>query len=219
MRSPTLAALGLLLAGAACSDRACGGRGGLPPAPLPMVKDPDGRSFYFLDKGPYKGYYDLQGNVARVEYDSNADGRADYITRYGEGRQVQLLEVDEDHDGWVDRWEHYGPGQKLEKVGRWRRVKGKADVWRFPGADGLPLRIEYDEDGDTRMDRVEILEGGALGRIEIDGDRDGRVDRWQEWEKGRLRAEAIDTKGQGRPDRRLVYGPTGQVVKVEPLAP
>jgi hypothetical protein len=209
----------VLVAGSACTDRACGGRGGLPPAPLPMVKDPDGRRYYFLDKGQFKGYYDEQGQVARVEYDSNDDGRADYLARYGDGRQIRLLEVDEDYDGWVDRWEYYAGEQKLEKVGRSRHTRGQADVWRFPGVDGIPLRIEYDEDGDHKVDRTELLQNGVPARIEIDADRDGRMDRWQEWEKGRLRAESLDTKGSGRPDRRLVYGPSGQVVKVEPVGP
>lgn len=214
----SVAILGLLFA-AACGDRACGGRGGLPPKPLPLVKDPDGSLHYLLDRGEYKGYYDLSGEVARVEYDSNRDGRADYLAHYGPGRQVRLLEVDEDHDAWIDRWEHYDPGNTLVKVGRWRRTKGKADIWRFPGEDGLPVRIEYDEDGDGRVDRVEVLQEARPVRIEIDSDRDGRMDRWQVWQKGRLTAEELDTRGTGKADRRLVYGPAGNILRVERVAP
>jgi hypothetical protein len=213
-----VAILGTLFA-TACGDRACGGLGGLPPKPLPMVTDPDGRKYYLLDKGEFKGYYDTLGQIARVEYDSNKDGRADYIAHYGPNRQVRLIEVDEDYDAWIDRWEYYDADGKLEKVGRWRRTRGKADVWRFPGKDGIPVRVEYDDDGDGRPDRVEVLEGGRLARVEIDADRDGRTDRWQFWEKGRLVREELDTRGSGKPDRRLVYGPAGTIVRVERLQP
>ncbi len=210
--------LGLLFA-TGCGERACGGRGGLPPSPLPMVKDPDGRMYYLLDRGEYRGYYGGDGQIARVEYDSNKDGRADYIAHYGPNRQIRLIEVDEDYDAWIDRWEYYDANGKLEKVGRWRRTKGKPDIWRFPGKDGIPVRIEYDEDGDGRVDRVEILEDGQTVRIEIDADRDGRMDRWQVWQKGRLASEELDTKGTGEPDRRLVYGAAGNILRVERVTP
>ena len=134
-----VAILGILFA-TGCGERACGGRGGLPPSPLPMVKDPDGRMYYLLDRGEYKGYYTGDGQIARVEYDSNKDGRADYIAHYGPNRQIRLIEVDEDYDAWIDRWEYYDANGKLEKVGRWRRTKGKPDIWRFPGPNGIPVR-------------------------------------------------------------------------------
>jgi hypothetical protein len=212
-------ALAFLWVTAACGDRACGGRGGLPPKPLPVVKDPDGQTRYLLDKGSYKGYYDTTGEIARVEFDSNKDGRADYLAHYGPKRKIRLIEVDEDYDAWVDRWETYDEAGVLQKVGRSRRVKGKADVWRFPNKDGISTRIEYDEDGDGRVDRAEVLEDGRTVQVEIDADRDGRMDRWQVWKKGRLASEDLDTRAAGQPDRRLVYGPAGTILRVERLTP
>jgi len=208
----------LLVTTAACGERACGGTGGLPPQRLPMVKLPDGRSFHVLDKGQYKALYDTMGQLAIVQYDSNNDGRADYLAHY-EGKQIRVIEVDEDQDGWIDRWEHYDPRGVLEKIGRWRKQKGKADVWRTPGPDGIASRVEYDDDGDGRPDRVETFRDGRLARIEIDSDRDGRMDRWQTWEEGRLRSEELDTKGAGTPDRRLVYGLRGGIARIERLQP
>jgi hypothetical protein len=181
-----------------------------------MVKLADGRSFHVLDKGDYKALYDTLGQLALVEYDSNHDGRADYIAHY-EDRRIRLIEVDEDQDGFIDRWEHYDANGVLEKIGRWRHVKGKADIWRYPGPNGLAVRIDYDEDGDGRPDRSETYRDGQLATIELDSDRDGRMDRWQSWEGGRLKWEDLDTQGTGRPDRRLVYGPRGAIVKVERL--
>ncbi len=155
-----VAILGLFFA-TGCGERACGGRGGLPPSPLPMVKDPDGRMYYLLDRGEYKGYYGADGQIARVEYDSNKDGRADYIAHYGPNRRIRLIEVDEDYDAWIDRWEYYDANGKLEKVGRWRRTKGKPDIWRFPG----------------RVDRWQVWQKGRLASEELDTKGTGKPDR------------------------------------------
>lgn len=217
-RGATLLFLALLVA-SACGDRACGGRGGLPPGRLPMVERGDGRSYHFLDKGSWKGYYDEQGRIAVVEYDSNGNGRADHIAHYDERRQIRLIEVDEDHDAWVDRWEHYDAAGLLEKVGRWRRSPGHADEWTYRAPDGQLARIEYDDTGDGEATRAEVFEAGVVVRVESDSDRDGRIDRWQHWEKGRLASEELDTTGDGAPDRRLVFGPEARLVKVEPIAP
>jgi len=202
---------------AACGGRACGGRGGLPPEALPTVKRSDGREYRVLDKGAWKGYYDAQGRIAIVEYDSDGDGRPDYIAHYDERRQIRLLEVDEDHDAWVDRFEHYDAAGVLEKVGRWRKQRGRADEWTFRGPDGRPSRSEYDDDGDGIPERAEVLKDGAVVGIEIDSDRNGKTDRWQRWDHGRLVSEELDTDGDGKPDRRLVFGPRARLVRVERL--
>jgi hypothetical protein len=202
---------------AACGGRSCGGRGGLPPEALPTVKRGDGRVYRVLDKGAWKGFYDTQGRIAVVEYDSNADGRADYIAHYDERRQIRLIEVDEDHDSWVDRFEHYDAAGILEKVGRWRKQRGRADEWTFRAPDGRPARIEYDDDGDGVPERAEALRDGIVVRIEADSDGDGRPDRWQALDRGRLVSEELDTDGDGRPDRRLVFGPRARLLRVERL--
>ena len=67
--------------------------------------------------------------------------------------------MDEDHDAWVDRFEHYDAAGVLEKVGRWRKQRGRADEWTYRAPDGRPARIEYDDDGDGKPERAEVLEG------------------------------------------------------------
>ncbi len=207
----------LLTAVVACSGRACGGRGGLPPERLPLAKRGDGRTYHFLDKGAWKGYYDEAGRLAVVEYDSSGRGRADTIAHYDEHKQIRLIEVDEDLDGWVDRFEHYDAAGLLEKVGRWRKQRGRADEWTFRGPDGRAARIEYDDDGDGKPDHADVIKGGLVVRTEIDSDRDGRIDRWQGWTAGHLTSEDVDTDKDGKADRRLLFGPTGKLLRMERL--
>ena len=173
--------------------------------------------FHLLDKGAWKGYYDDQGRLAIVEYDSDGDGRADYIAHYDERRQIRLIEVDEDRDAWVDRWEYYDAAGVLEKVGRWRKLRGRVDEWIYRAPDGRPARIEYDENGDGKPDRAEVFQDGALVRVETDSGGGGRPDRWQSWDHGRLVSEELDTDGDGKPDRRLVFGPRAKLLRVERL--
>jgi len=217
-RRSTLATLGLALLAAGCGERACGGLGGLPPDKAPMIEGPDGRVYHVVDRGPWKAYYDLGGELQRIDYDSNGDGRPDHITHYGGKKNAQLLEVDEDLDGWVDRWEYYDADGHFQKIGRSRRGK-TPDMWIFPGPGGVPARIEYDDDGDGRPARAELLLNGRLFRVELDADRDGRWDRWQDWQQGHLLAEELDTDGDGKPDRRLRYDGKGRIVSVETIKP
>jgi hypothetical protein len=207
----------LLLAAAslACARR-CGGLGGGPPLGLPVVKEADGFERYLLDKGAYKALYDMTGKLERIEFDQNGDGRPDHIARYAGGRTAERLEVDEDKDGVMDRIEYYDDAGALIKIGRAR--KGKVpDVWTFPGPGAQPRRIEYDDDGDGKAERAELLEGGRLVGVELDSVRDGKTDRWQRWVNGKLRGEELDTDLDGKPDRRLAYDEKGHILGVQKI--
>lgn len=204
------AALGVLAA--------CGGRGGLPPELPPVVKGPDGREYRLLDRGKYKGFYDQWGRLQRIDYDSNGDGKVDYVAHHDGEKSPHLLDIDEDFDGRYDRWEEYDPAGRLTKVGVSRRHTGNPDLWLTPGPGDLPSKKEYDDNGDMRIDRTEHLRAGLVVRVELDTDGDGRADRWQNWSTGPLTEEDFDTNGDGVADRRLVYGASGTVLKMEPLA-
>lgn len=210
---PALMAAGALLALAALG---CGGLGGQPPGQLPLVRGADGQDYLLLDKGPYKAFYDSWGRLTRIEYDGNGDGRPDHIAHHAGTRMPNLIEVDEDLDGRMDRWESYDQDGRLLKVAASRRGAAP-DVWNVLGPDGQPSRREYDDDGDGRVDRSELLSAGRVVRLEVDSDRDGRVDRWQEWRDGRLAGEELDTDGDGRPDRKLSYTASGSLAGLQKL--
>jgi hypothetical protein len=210
-----------VVAFAVLAHLACGDQEAVQTEPAPYPKwrratDPDGRELRIVERGAYRAVYDSAGDLLRIEYDSNGDGRPDHFAHHDGAPKARLLEIDTDYDGTINRWEHYDPDGRLVKVGSSRRGE-TPDRWAYLGPDGLASRMEYDSDGDGRVDRVEVLEQGRLVRVEVDADRDGRLDRWQDWRSGVLSAEELDTNGDGKPDRRLLYGTSGNVETVEPL--
>jgi hypothetical protein len=195
----------------------CGGRGGLPPELPPVVKGPDGATYLLLDRGKYKGFYDRWGRLQRIEYDSNDDGRPDVIAYHDGAKSPHQLAIDEDFDGRSDRWEDYDPQGVLQKVGLSRRHNGHPDLWVVSTPGDVPLRKDYDDDADGLVERSEIFTRGLLSRVEMDTNRDGKMDRWQDWSTGHLSSEELDTDSDGSPDRRITYGETGRVLKLERL--
>lgn len=206
-----VAALALLIVG-------CGGLRGQPPERPPVVRGPNGESFYLVARGPYKAFYDAWGKLERIEYDSNGDGKPDQIARHDGQKHPHRLEIDVDFDGRFDRWEDYDSEGHLI---RWALAgeDGRPHRWTVVDAKGQPIRYEYDEKGTGRPERVETIESGRVRHVELDSDHDGRIDRWQDWSEGRLQSESIDLDADGKPDRRLIYDAAGQVVRVERLTP
>jgi hypothetical protein len=212
--APVLAAA---LLGVSCAGQ-CGARGGLPPSRPPTVQGADGQTYYLVDKGAYKAFYDAWGRMQRIEYDSNGDGRPDHIARHDGRRRPYQLDVDSDFDGRTDRWERYDDEGRLLKVGTARAPGGAPDLWTTAAAAGEPERREHDPNGDGVIDRVEIVRDGRVAEVQVDGDRDGRIDRWQRWDQGRIVAEELDTDRDGKPDRTLRYDPQGKLLAPEPVA-
>ncbi len=200
-----------------CSGRGCSS--GAPSAPAwRLVKAEDGTQYRLVERGRYRTYYDMGGALERIEYDSDADGRADHVAHFDGADVPRLLEVDSNLDGVVDRWEYYDDAGDIVKVG-YSDSGALPERWAFPDADGLPQRMEYDSDADQKVDRVEIFDQGRLVGLEVDSDRDGQMDRWQDWRSGILGSEDVDTDADGRPDVRLRYDASGRVEALEQLPP
>ena len=197
----------------------CGGLGGDPPVPPPVVKGPDGQRRHVVERSPYRAVYDRWGRLETIEHDSNGDGRADRITRHQDGaKSPHRVEIDSNFDGRTDRWEDFDVEGKVRRFAL-ADADGRPQLWTVVNEAGDAVRYEYDRDRDGRTERAEVVVEGRIGRVELDTDRDGRFDRWQEWKGDRVAMESLDTDGDGRPDRRLRYGPDGRIKDVERLDP
>jgi hypothetical protein len=118
-----------------------------------------------------------------------------------DGTVLRRIELDRDANGRPDRWEYYDPSSG-------------------PGvpAAGAPPRIVRAEEANgpgTTVTRREFFEDGVLVRVEEDTDLDGRADKWEAYADGALVRVDLDLGGNGHADRRLVYGPSGAVLRVE----
>jgi hypothetical protein len=159
--------------------------------------------------------YDQQtGKLSQLTYDSNNNGTPDSWT-YMDGTTLIRSEIDHDEDGLVDRWEYFDADRQLEKVGLSLANDGIVDSWVYQGPDGTLLKVEVSTARDGTANRTEYYEAGQMVRAEEDSDRNGAIDKWETFSGGVLTSVAFDTEGTGAPTRRLVYGPGGNLDRVE----
>jgi hypothetical protein len=143
------------------------------------------------------------GRLERLDGDRDGDGKVDLQAEM-DGLRFKKVAIDRDGDGRPDRWEYYdapaapAPGRVAPAA--------KSELVRAEEANGADRQ---------RPTRREFYEHGVIVRIEEDTDADGRTDTWDWYEHGALARMEIDLQGRGRPDRRLVYGPAGDVERVE----
>ena len=169
--------------------------------------------------------YDQQtGKLQRLAFDSDDDGRND-AAGILDGTRVKHIEIDTTGNGTIDRWDFYDDDGRVVRVGMARQDDGVMDAVAIMGPDQQPVRLEVSTRRDGTFDRVEFYQAGRLARAEEDTNGDGRVDKWESFRNNPgsgpgeppviLSAVAFDDAATGRPTRRLVYGPDGQVVRVE----
>lgn len=166
-----------------------------PPPPRPAL----------IEKSRTQSYYAADGQLERVLRDANGDGRADAQLLYRHDGSLEAAEIDENLDGVVDRWEAFRIDGSLESVGASRAARGRADFWERYQGSPQPVRRDFDEDGDGRIDRSEILAGGRVVREELDTDGDGRIDRRLDRDlEGRITTIEVERAGswERRPVRR-----------------
>lgn len=141
------------------------------------------------------------GRLEQLTSDRNEDGRID-TWAYMDGRRLERIELDRDGNGVPDRIEYY-------------ETHGGANP-TAPMGGAVMARAEESAGPDRPVTRREFYESGVLRRVEEDVDADGRVDKWEEHDNGRLAQLALDLGGRGYADRRLIYGPYGVRVEVDP---
>jgi hypothetical protein len=173
---------------------------------------------------PAAEYHRDTGRLQRLSFDSNDDGRND-ATGILDGARVKQIELDTSGNGRIDRWEFYDADGEVAKVGLSRQDDGVMDAIAFYGSGQHLLRLEVSTRRDDRFDRVEFYQAGRLSRAEEDTDGDGLLDKWETYRSNPrsgsgeppvfVSAVAFDDDAAGRPTRRLIYGPDGQVARVE----
>ena len=157
--------------------------------------------------------YDTAGAIARIDYDTDRDGRIDMRAYLVDGHAVRI-EADGNGDGVIDRWEYYGGDGHLDRLGTSSENDGVEDTWVAQTGD--QMRVDTSTHRDGIADRHEFHENGVVVRAEQDTNGDGRIDQWQRFDRGKLRELLIDTtQSSGRPDRRLVYADDGALQRVE----
>jgi hypothetical protein len=147
-------------------------------------------------------YNEATGALEQLVSDTNQDGRID-TRAHMDGVRLKHIEVDRDFDGRFDRWEYY------------RAAPGTPAAARSPDGRSVLDHAEEANGSDDRITRREFYADGVVSRVEEDTDLDGRIDKWEAYTAGVLTRMDLDVEGRGRPGRRLVYGPRGDVERVE----
>jgi hypothetical protein len=76
--------------------------------------------------------------------------------------------------------------------------------------------LNYDSDGDGKVDTVSYMDGARLLRIEIDKDEDGTVERWEHYDADqKLQKVGLSRANDGKEDAWSYFGPDGSIVRIE----
>ena len=160
-------------------------------------------------------YDPVTGKLTRLTADLDKNGKIDTYT-YMDGTRVLRSEIDADEDGKIEKWEYHGEDGKVARVGISREKNGKPDAWTYVDAAGVVTRGEFSSEQDeTKIDRWEWYENGALVRSEEDASGDGKVDKWTTYGPGGvLLTVMLDENYDGTADRRLTYGDGGRLLSI-----
>jgi len=183
-------------------------------ATLRLVDVPPSKAF-----GPKLARERAGGEIeARAVYAPDGSVLSRYFFARGAPLPV-LREEDTSQDGRPDRWIGYQDGTRRE-IWEDGRGRGRPDVHLVFAAEGEPLeRIELDDDGNGKPERVFTYTLGKLTGESRDTNRDGVLDRFDRLdEKGNLTLREEDLNSDGAIDVLSIYS-AGRLVRRELAAP
>lgn len=162
--------------------------------------------------------------LARARAGGDVEARAAYapdgsvisVYFFPVGAELPVLrEEDTTGNGRADRWIGYEEGARRE-IWEDSRGRGQPGVRIVFAAGGSELeRIEFDSNGDQRLDRVLQYVDGALAAESRDTDGDGALDTFDRFDaNGQLVLRDEDLDGDGRIDVRSVFR-DGRLVRRE----
>lgn len=128
-----------------------------------------------------------------------------------------LREEDTNGDGAADRWVGYEKGV-VSEIWESDLPGGPPTLHLVYGPGGAPIeRIELDNNGDGRLDRLFVYTAGRLREESWDTNGDGAYDRWQQFdETGSLTVREEDVNGDEEVDVRTAYN-KGRIIRREIL--
>jgi hypothetical protein len=183
-------------------------------ATLRRVEVPAGKAF-----GPKLARERAGGAIeARAVYAPGGSVLARYYFVRGAPWPV-LREEDTSQDGKPDRWIAYQEGTRSE-IWEDGRGNGQPDVHLVFGEGGEPLeRIELDQDGNGKPERVFTYSLGKLTGESRDTNRDSKLDRFDRLdENGNLVLREEDMNADGAIDVRSIYS-AGRLVRRQLAVP
>jgi tetratricopeptide (TPR) repeat protein len=188
-----------------------------PPDTLALLRKsevPDRKGF-----GPKLARERAGGEIeARAVYAPDGSVLSRYYFKRGAALPL-LREEDTSHDGRPDRWIGYQDGVRRE-IWEDGRGAGRPDVHIVFAGDGLPLeRIEVDDDGNGKPERVFGYTRGRLTEERRDTNHDGILDRFDRLdENGTVVLREEDLDANGTIDVRSIYS-AGRLVRRELATP
>lgn len=162
--------------------------------------------------------YREDGEIARRVLDDDFDGRTDRTFVYDRAtQQVARVEEDTDQDGRIDAWTEYREGQ-IQRRRADADHDGTVDTWILY-RDGQTLRHEQDATGDGFRDRIGYYRDGRLERDEVDTDADGRPDLFNHYDdREQVVRREEDTDSDGSVDR-ISHFESGKLARREIIDP
>jgi len=160
-------------------------------------------------------YRDESGRPAREQFDENGDARPDRTAWLDPvtGREARV-EEDTNLDGRVDTWIELADGNPARQR-RDTNYDGAPDTWAYYDRAGRLSREEHDLDGDGFRDRESLYREGKLAKQREDRDGDGRFDLVTTYDADeRIARRDEDRDGDGKIDTRSIYQ-AGKLVKRE----
>jgi hypothetical protein len=76
--------------------------------------------------------------------------------------------------------------------------------------------LQYDSNGNGKIDTWSYMDGARVVRIEIDQDEDGRIDRWEYYDANqKIERVGFSRLGDGKEDAWSFAGPDGSIARIE----
>jgi hypothetical protein len=86
----------------------------------------------------------------------------------------------------------------------------------YDQATGKLKQLQYDSDGDGRIDTWCFMDGSRVVRIEVDENEDGKIDRWEHYDVlGHLEKTGFSRSGDGFEDAWSYSNSDGSIDRVE----